>query len=140
MYSEKTFTKHFLLASTGVLTLLTLIPVVLIAQLNIQTTISNTELIETLTGNAVKVDSLIINCDVNAYGKFSANQIINLPFTEGVLLTTGSVQAVARPANNSIAPGLIDYNLNTPGSPIIENLMHQSTFGKRTKTRRRKLY
>lgn len=95
--------------------------------MTVNTSVSAIDIAQTLMGNSVKIDSAIINCGTNAYGKFNATNIVNLPFSEGVLLTTGNAQYVSRPANNSTGAGLMDLNLSTPGNTYLETLSNQTT-------------
>lgn len=97
------------------------------AQITIFNSTSALDIAQTLMGNSVKIDSAKILCDQNAFAKFSSNNVLNLPFTEGVLLTTGNASAVDRSAVNNLMPGLIDFNLNTPGNSFLNSLSNQST-------------
>jgi len=125
----KVLKKSFLLNNKRIILCLILFffKTFLYAQLNVNSTVTAFDIAQTLMGNSVKIDSAYINCETGAYGIFKAQNITNLPFQEGVLLTTGNAQAVARPADNNINPGLLDFNLSSSGNSFIQTMMNQNT-------------
>ncbi|HLP92531.1 MAG TPA: choice-of-anchor L domain-containing protein, partial [Saprospiraceae bacterium] len=109
--------------TTGLLLLL-LTCICLPAQAQFSTTPNNngTSLVNALLGTGANVSNIQINCPGASSGTFKNGNSSNLGLNEGILLTTGSVNLVARAAsnfndNNNNAGG--DADINVIVAPLV---------------------
>ncbi len=85
------------------------------AQLKVTGGISNATLINNLVGPGVTVSNVVVNCggkNSNQYGTFTATTSTGLGLTNGILMTTGSIQNAAMAYDND--DGICNNNGSSP--------------------------
>lgn len=70
---------------------------ILNAQLNVNSSVTATQLVQSLIGNGIAVSNVVLNCGAGAYGSFSNGNTTNLGINNGIVLTTGSADTVGSP-------------------------------------------
>ncbi|MEM7087615.1 MAG: choice-of-anchor L domain-containing protein [Bacteroidota bacterium] len=93
-----------------------------IAQIQVNTTLNDNDLIQTLAGNGVAISNINMNCHETAYGQFTNDSSLNLG--QGVILTSGGISFAPGP-NNTISAGT--HNNNGP-SELLSQLNGDKTF------------
>lgn len=96
----------------------------LAAQLNINTTMTPEELVESLVGEGVSYSDVTYHGGIIAKGYFSGGDQTNMGLKSGVLLTSGSASLAPGP-NFSSSAGL---NNNMGGDPTLTQLAGDPTF------------
>lgn len=69
------------------------------AQLTVNTSVSASQLIQSLVGSGLTVSNVTMNCNTGAYGTFTNGNSTNLGINSGILLTSGTAN-VGGPAAN----------------------------------------
>lgn len=114
----KSIIRNFLLASSAFLTII-ITPGSLSAQLEVDGTASALELATSLVGEGVTISDVTMDCPDGAYGFFDCVDC-NVGISNGILLTSGSVDNAVGPNNTSssstsnFAPGDADLD-DIPG-------------------------
>ena len=93
------------------------------AQLTVQGGFTGQQLVQQLLGNGVTANNIVFNCPTGAAGTFNATAT-NIGLTQGVLLTTGSIQSALGP-NNTPSAGVDNLGL---GDPSLNALAGANTF------------
>ncbi len=89
-------------------------------QINVNTNLNDTNLIQTLGGQGVTINNVTVNGAAGSYGQFTNG---NFGITQGVLLTSGQI-------TNAVGPNNVDNsstNNNTGGSALLDNLGQGTT-------------
>ncbi len=82
-------------------------------------------LADSLAGNGVQISNVVLNCKAGASGLFNSTAIANLPFSNGILLTTGLAVPVKSAATPFPFPLPLAVVNNTPGDPDLRILATQ---------------
>ncbi len=88
------------------------------AQLTIQDSLASAYITDLLEGQNLTISNLVINCPETAMGHFSGTS--EIPITQGLVLTSGSADAIAGPVSNFatggiMGPGDLDLNAELGG-------------------------
>lgn len=67
------------------------------AQLNINSSVTATQMVQSLIGQGIAVSNVQLNCAQGAYGTFNNGVTTNLGINNGILLTTGSADTAGSP-------------------------------------------
>lgn len=67
------------------------------AQLNVNSSVTASQMIQSLIGQGITVSNINLNCATGAYGTFSNGSSTNLGINNGIVLTTGSADTVGSP-------------------------------------------
>ena len=88
------------------------------AQIAVADTLSDDDLVQTLTGEGVLIGNINIDCADGAYGQFVCENC-NVGLEAGIVLTTGPIEGVLGP-NDSGGEGM---SMGTPGDPDLEAII-----------------
>lgn len=83
-----------------------------VAQLSVMDSLSSSFVADLLEGQNLTISNLVVNCPPTAMGHFSGTS--EIPISQGLMLTSGSADAVAGPVSNfasSVSMGGTDFDL-----------------------------
>ncbi|HEX5003571.1 MAG TPA: choice-of-anchor L domain-containing protein [Bacteroidia bacterium] len=92
------------------------------AQFIIQSNTNPTQLVQSLIGTGVSVSNATGQLYFDGAGTFSANNVTGFPFTNGLILSTGSLQHFDSTANY-----FSSTNQNNPGDPTLDAIVSPQT-------------
>lgn len=97
-----------------------LAPAALSAQLTVNDSLSTTYLTTLLEGLNITLSNLVVNCPPDAHGEFSGSS--EIPITQGLVLTSGTADAVAGPVGDFASGGAMGA-----GDPDLDGLVSAPT-------------
>jgi gliding motility-associated-like protein len=103
--------------------LLVLLPSLLAAQITVDNSLTPLQLAESLVGDGVTVENVVLNCPNDAFGSFDGTAS-GLGVDSGVVLTSGSIFEVLGP-NDEGGAGLDN---GAPGDPLLDPISAATTF------------
>ncbi len=86
------------------------------AQLTITDSLSNLQIANLLEGIGVTITNLTVNCPSTAIGQFNGTSEMSI--TNGIVLSTGSVDLIASPNNSSST----SHNYSNPGDSLLDSI------------------
>lgn len=102
---------------------LSLFPMLAIqAQMVVNETLEDEELVQTLAGEGVIISNININCPSGSYGQFQCENC-NVGIESGIVLASGPIDLVVGPNDN----GGAGEGIGTPGDPDLEGLIGDNT-------------